>query len=660
MIHSTSLKYPKINALLGCALAFSALFLVISTHPFLRLPYDPWEHLIKIRSIFDDGRCFLYWPGNESSFCTWHQAWALFFSILKINNTLLWAKIIHSAQYIFALLSLLYFSFSVFRLCEKQAPNKHLFILACFSTLYWLVGNGTYSVEYQQAWIMWYSVTYQGLTIPLFWLITGFTLQLFFNDGLSSHKKQFFVFLIIAGFLVIAFFHPSEAIYYCIFLVLSLLLTPLVSTKQKIIYGLVFITIIPSVLFVIATHMDLPFLHGVSTRNGLAEIIQQVNITGVNITERGGNRLRNSFSELAMLSSIAALTYGAITFFYFHKKKSNRPLSLLLLALILFYLIPTSKWIAGITGILLHENIVWRFFFASPWFLFIPFIIYKLTCHSRYPKAYVFFILFSILSVSCFASQTYFNKTLSGNIMSLYKSFFKEKVGLQYSDETLALLKETIEKKIEGAEKKEVMLYLRGDIATLSRALYGYYVFSHRRTFIPMHMFYAKQMERRYTLIPINLPLDFPKDRNIFLHFKLDAKRISCRTNIKLNGESSVLFGLEHVDLSESYLFIEGWAFLKGQLHQAEVYVVLQSEQEALAFDTSQLFRRDVGKHFKSMHLENNGFLATIKTMDLKPGIYRIGLQVKQDDQQGFILTQRAVKIPREVKDDRELSPPHG
>jgi hypothetical protein len=161
-----------------------------------------------------------------------------------------------------------------------------------------------------------------------------------------------------------------------------------------------------------------------------------------------------------------------------------------------------------------------------------------------------------------------------------------------------------------------------------------------------MHIFYSKQMDRQYQLVSIKQPLNFPKDRNIFLHFRLDAKKISKRADITLGGNTPTLFTVEHVDLSKEYLFIEGWAFLKGELCQAEVFVVLQSDRETLAFDTSRLFRRDLGLRFNSVQLDNNGFLATVKTAELIPGRYRIGLQVKQNDRQGFILTERVVRIP--------------
>jgi len=61
-------------------IGMACLFVVFATHPFLRLSYDPWEHLIKIRSIFDTGECFLFWPESVSTFCAWHRAWAAVFS----------------------------------------------------------------------------------------------------------------------------------------------------------------------------------------------------------------------------------------------------------------------------------------------------------------------------------------------------------------------------------------------------------------------------------------------------------------------------------------------------------------------------------------------------------------------------------------------------
>lgn len=217
------------------AFILSILIFVFATHPFLKLPFDPWEHLIKIRSIFDEGKCFLYWPGNKSSFCSWHFAWAKVFSVLRISDTFIWASIIHYVQFLFCLACLFYFSWSVYRQINTKISKDHILCMSCFSVLYWLVGNGTYSVEYQQAWIMWYSVTYQGFTIPLFWLITGLSFRIFFDANLTRFEQRSIVFIMVAGFLIIAFFHPTEAVYFFIFLCLGLMFTPLISVKSKMV-----------------------------------------------------------------------------------------------------------------------------------------------------------------------------------------------------------------------------------------------------------------------------------------------------------------------------------------------------------------------------------------------------------------------------------------
>ena len=184
--HLQKEKWKKTNVSVSFFL-LSCLILVFFTHPFLRLPYDPWEHLIKIRSLYDEGRCFLYWPEHGSSFWLWHLMWAKIFSFLNIDDTLLWAEIIHCTQFILSLLCVFYFSSIAYTLLVKKVSRSYIYLMAFFATVLWLVGNGTHSIDYQQAWIVWYSVTYQGFTIPIFWLITGFALQLFFQFFQQSH-----------------------------------------------------------------------------------------------------------------------------------------------------------------------------------------------------------------------------------------------------------------------------------------------------------------------------------------------------------------------------------------------------------------------------------------------------------------------------------------
>ena len=232
-IFGVSTEPNKRNLLVALAPILLLLVFVWFTNPFLKLPYDPWEHLIKIRSIFDTGDCFLYWPENLSTFCSWHRSWALVFTWLGIDHALTWADLIHRSQFIFSIVCVFYFCITVCRLAAKHAPYEQILLAASFAVLFWLVGNGTYSVAYQQAWVMWYSVTYQGVTIPIFWLITALMLQIFFDENLSLTKKWVFPFLIMAGGSIGFVFHPSETVYFFIFFSLSLAISPLLSLKRK-------------------------------------------------------------------------------------------------------------------------------------------------------------------------------------------------------------------------------------------------------------------------------------------------------------------------------------------------------------------------------------------------------------------------------------------
>ena len=58
----------------------------------------------------------------------------------------------------------------------------HLNILSWIAVLLWFIGNGTHSIVHQQSWIMWYSVNYQGFTLPLFWYMSAIVLQYFFEN----------------------------------------------------------------------------------------------------------------------------------------------------------------------------------------------------------------------------------------------------------------------------------------------------------------------------------------------------------------------------------------------------------------------------------------------------------------------------------------------
>src|SRR4030066_1770208 len=174
---------------IGLAILLTFVFL---SHPFLKIPYDIWDHLIKIRNIYDHGNCYLYWPNDPSFMCLWHFMWAGLFKIFNISDTFIWAKIIHVSQFILAAGAIYYYSNTVIHVLRPDIEKIHLNILSYIALLLWFFGNGTFSIVHQQAWIMWYSVNYQGFTLPLFWYLSAIVLQIFFQN-LSKLRRIFIV-----------------------------------------------------------------------------------------------------------------------------------------------------------------------------------------------------------------------------------------------------------------------------------------------------------------------------------------------------------------------------------------------------------------------------------------------------------------------------------
>jgi hypothetical protein len=104
-------KTLKTYNIIFYSLVAAAFLFILLSNPFLKLPYDPWDNLLRIVSLHDEGKCFYFWPGYG---CTnrilWHEIWAKVFKIIGINDIFIWAKIIHVFQFFIAGICLYYFS----------------------------------------------------------------------------------------------------------------------------------------------------------------------------------------------------------------------------------------------------------------------------------------------------------------------------------------------------------------------------------------------------------------------------------------------------------------------------------------------------------------------------------------------------------------------
>ena len=542
-------KIKTYNIIFFSLIAAAFLFILLS-NPFLRTPFDPWDHLLRIVSFHDEGKCFYFWPGNTCpERILWHELWARVFKIIGINNIFLWAKIIHVFQFILAAVVIFYFSKTVLTIVTNEKETTHLNFLSIFSTSLWFIGNGTFS-EFQQSWIMWYSVAHQGLTIPLFWYITALTIKIFY-ETLTIKKGIFLVAQIAGASFLIAKIHPSELFYYLIILSILLLFNSIRMIRLKDRKAnLISISLIFLIMFVAIKYFNpekAPLLSLISSDETLGQIIQKIKTMGHEIVPSednlGLNRSDSTFSEIARISQFLAI-FTFIFYFlkYILKRRRDLNLSLficLLTSSIVFYLFPTVPFLAGLAGYIVPEDVVYRFFYASPWFIFLPLILYKalpflknvpkvLTMKElKVPPFYKFAIMFIVAGVIVFLSVMYLRqyypyKIVKRNIISIINSLDRDKVGIQYSKNDINLLREKI-MNCEQSKKGKPNIYFTeetsfitagaGGKAYIIRGVFRKYVYAYRRygmqdffTIAPLtkDSFFNQGLDKTYNLIDID------------------------------------------------------------------------------------------------------------------------------------------------------------
>ena len=459
-----SLKKPKTYNILFYSLVAAAILFIFLSNPFLVKEYDPWKwHLSTyIADYYFQGTSP---PGGAR---IWHFCWAWIFKFIGVSDVLIWAKIIHELLFVLAFVVLYYFSRTALTILIRSSSSKlqgikssegflssgndnddtnklstiQIKYLSLFAVFLWFIGNGTFSTSdtlaYQQAWIMWYSVTYQGLTIPLFWYCTALTLIIFYEE-LSLIKTVLYVIQIAIASFMIATFHAQELVYYIILISVIFLVNikRIFSVKNKIVLFVAipvifFITFIAANYFMIVIHYPPP-IFSILSSEPIDQVLQKFNDAGHNVTNYL-NRFPNSFSEIAIISLIAMIIFRVN---YFFVKDNNIPFNrnffdVLLASSLVFFMIPMVPFLAGVFSYISHSRTVYRFFFASPWFIFLPFVIYKVInikeIHISYFKVVITVVLI-IFSIFRF-HQYFFPYHTILNAKSIIYSLDKTKMGI--------------------------------------------------------------------------------------------------------------------------------------------------------------------------------------------------------------------------------------
>lgn len=631
------------------------LIFVFLSHPFLKIPYDVWDHLIKIRNIYDHGNCYLYWPDDLSFMCLWHFLWAGLFKIFGINDTFVWARIIHVSQSILAAGAIYYFSKTIYRVLRPDIEKIHLNILSWIAVLLWFIGNGTHSIVHQQAWIMWYSVNYQGFTLPLFWYMSAIVLQYFFENP-SKIRIIFIILQVVFISAVISAAHPSEQIYFFIHLIILCIIQYKILLSFRIKTYVYFAFAIVSVIgfFILLFKYQLLPMPITIQNTTWSEIVNKIAWIGFVNVEGGWNRFPNSFSEIVILSLSLALIYRIFMFIKPEGASSRKCFDYLLISSCLFLIIPLTKITSGIIGYVTFSETVWRFVFASPWFIFIPFITYRIIVSLKKRVSLLIITANIILIISVFLISKYVSyQAFYGNVQSLISSLDTNKVGVQYSSEEIKMLSNIIkdhERRFMQKDKPN-LLYIRNDLGIIAKAVYGrdVYMAKVRMPQFTIESFYHQKLDKRYHLIDVNVPTSFPIDIEIIKYFNIKQSNLSKRHFIDLPGEKqNLVYIFDRISQDKAYLKINGWVFIEGQSSRGqEMYVVLQSNQDRFIFDASVDYRPDVSKHFGRNDLDDSGFIATIRKSDIASGIFRVGLYVKRNDIYGYVFVnnKRRIKI---------------
>ena len=633
MDKSLSLYRKTFYLIIGATLLFVSL-----SNPFFKIPYDPWFHVLKIASLHDEGKSFIFWPEDlKNQRYYWHLIYAVIFKTIGINNIFLWAKVIHVFQFLLAFVTLFYFCMTVFKILFPDEDKTRLQYLTLVSVVFWFIGNGTFSVQYQQAWIMWYSVTYQGLTIPLFWYITALTLKIFYEND-SQKNILFYAIQIILGSALTVKIHSMELLYYLIHLSLISILNykKLLFAVKKYYFKLIIfsLALIGIIIFLIEDKISLISLIGDK------DILNKIYEAGSLVTSYL-NRFCSSFSEIAILSLSAAIIF--IIYYIFHKKKYphkiiNFNVSLflyLLLTAILFFLIPVNFILAGIAAYLTNAGVVYRFFFASPWFIFLPMITF-LFLKQVNPKMKLNLLTginVLLMIILIILSTTVFSGTLYHNVKSIIYSFDKVKVGIQYSADTIEKLREIILKNELACinNNKPNIYYIRSDLALIVRGVFRKYVYQlDTRSSETELSFYLRGFDKKYNLIDINLSDDFPKDKEIFRYFLLEKKKIyysSLEALLLPKEKDNIKFSIIKILQTRDFILIRGFVNISEKLSSDfKLCMVLKSATNSYVFNT---------KYYGIRSDEFDGFLtrAVINTKVIPNGKYKVGIYIKNSNE---------------------------
>ena len=507
-----------------------ALF-ILRSRPFMKLPYDIWHHLMIMVSVHDTGEAFTFMPGFKESGALWHYFWGYLFRLLPSDDVFIWAKIIHVLQSLLAFSCYFAFSYQALVLLCRDVPRSSLRLPAMLAAILWLLGTGTFSMFHQLAWIQWYSVNYQGFTLPLYWL--GMSQLLLVAYG-ELQRREFInrSLLILILFLIILVVHPMESLYFAISVgILLLIHLPKVIAfgrqyPVKILGMLFLVTVIPLSIAWAGKSLNLIRFPSFFSEPGFPALKDIFFYGGRAVVQEGLNRGWTAFSEMALVCLLCAPLLWVIVILGRKRNVIFLPvLFFLTIHALVFFMIPRVFWMAGIASVLSDATVVHRFNFVCAAFVFLPALLFLFSENPVRRPLQVFLGCFGIAMITFFLSQAAFHGTFYRNAQSLWKSLElrdTDRVGIQFSREDLRRLERIYRASLPADTGKPLLFYVRGDVAPLFRTVFRQFVFADRRMMPSRAEFLATAKAGNYIPIEVDLPDDYAKDEETFSGFYLE------------------------------------------------------------------------------------------------------------------------------------------
>lgn len=502
---------------------------ILLSNPFLKIPYDIWDHLLRIASIHDESRSFVFFPeelGYYRPIRPWHKAWAMVFRQIGINDLFIWAKVIHSIQFLFVLGLMLYAIGIIINYLVPSLKKEHGKWLSLLAFLLWMVGNGTYSEEYQQSWLIWYSVTHQAITVPLFWFMIALSVRIISRPETEGKRIILDLVLILGTAMVIARIHPMELLYYFPYIGILFLfhIGPIWHILKKNYW--VFLPAVAAlagiIVFVFRSNMSSAFANTILASGWeFHSLIEGLLKTGRSYMAMRLSRFPATFSEIAIFSLVVSFFAGGWIFWNRSiRVKVNAPLFYSqVTAILVFLLIPLTTLPAGLVGFITAPTFVYRFFWGAPWFILLPVVIYLFRQNHKPESGYawVWSLISGAMMIFIVLSPSLSTGALYANAQSLVNAMDREVMGPQYGQDVVQRLEVIMDQqrpRMSDPTKQDIY-YIRGDLGFLVRGCLRKYVYSSRFGTPPRSAFFKQGFDKQYRLVDINIGADFPKDEQM-------------------------------------------------------------------------------------------------------------------------------------------------